>query len=700
MGAATWATGSDQAMLARLEGDLSALGERLATARASEQGPLPELEAPAFGLLVLQAARERWLLVGERRFHYGPLPVLDWRSSPLARVFLTHQEGEDYEIEQGERTLEGQVITRWLLGFDQGRLVRVDTADGRWSRQGSDPWVHTHRLLPHRSLDRPPGGTDRGLVLPDALLDEEQREVMDAPPESVMLVEGAAGSGKTTVCLRRMVTLSRTGASDHPPELSVVVPEEGLAALCRRALEGHGSPNLPVHSFRSWVLGRGRGCFTQLPHTACPDTPFRVRRFFRHPALLAFLPAWVDERADELVMELDRTLFARGALLRQWGATDAEHPAQRLRRTERAWRARRPDHDRKRISAAFERTRRDLRDPRTDWAALWQDRRLLERVADLSEGDLGPADVQAVLDHAWLQFSERSEQAFAHVDAERLKTVDGLSLDAGTPDEAAGTIDLEAWSVLLALHILAHGRPEAGDEALPVTDHLMVDEIQERASVELFVLASMRRAGAGITMSGDRAQRMDASGGLATDTSLTHTLGADTIRHVLLHHAHRSTMPIARFCHDLLGPLAPPEPPSSEHDGPPVQVSVYSGPGEVLAAMAGTLATGFAPTLDLAIIAHEQEAASEIASVVAELAPTALVLDGHFDPGHRGVTVTTVDQVGGLEFDAVWIPDADSASYPQRDGARRKLYVACSRARRVLWVLAPGRLTEILRLAG
>ena len=60
--------------------------------------------------------------------------------------------------------------------------------------------------------------------------------------------------------------------------------------------------------------------------------------------------------------------------------------------------------------------------------------------------------------------------------------------------------------------------------------------------------------------------------------------------------------------------------------------------------------------------------------------PARLVFDGHFLT--RGpVQVTTVDEVKGLEFDFVVVPDAGAKDYPDDAAARRALYVAVTRAR-------------------
>jgi DNA helicase II / ATP-dependent DNA helicase PcrA len=55
------------------------------------------------------------------------------------------------------------------------------------------------------------------------------------------------------------------------------------------------------------------------------------------------------------------------------------------------------------------------------------------------------------------------------------------------------------------------------------------------------------------------------------------------------------------------------------------------------------------------------------------------------------VNVTTVDQVKGLEFDYVLVPDASRTNYPNQPSSRRALYVAVTRSRHEL---ALGSVTE------
>ncbi|MFH1468069.1 MAG: ATP-binding domain-containing protein, partial [Pseudomonadota bacterium] len=351
-----------------------------------------------------------------------------------------------------------------------------------------------------------------------------------------------------------------------------------------------------------------------------------------------------------------------------------------------------------RTAALFAQARRALRATAQHREALWQDRAFLSGVAARSGGDLGPDDVQAVLDHAWLQASQRTEEELWYVDPERLATLDGQAIDDGTPREVAGTVDPEDLPVLLAIRLLELGPPRPRGGRMPTWDHLLVDEHQERAAIELFALGGVLAPGADLTLSGDRAQRVDRSGQTAAQGDLGALLGRAALLPVRLRLSHRATAEIGAFAHAVLGPLAAgPEEPAIHH-GPPVAVSRYGGAGEALAALVAALvaprATGSRP--EVAIIARDPNGARRLFAVLDAALPARLVLAGDFTFGRGELQVTWVGQVGGMEFDTVVVPDADAWTYPEDDDARRHLYVALTRARRQLWVQSPGEVSSLL----
>ena len=97
----------------------------------------------------------------------------------------------------------------------------------------------------------------------------------------------------------------------------------------------------------------------------------------------------------------------------------------------------------------------------------------------------------------------------------------------------------------------------------------------------------------------------------------------------------------------------------------------------------------------VAVVCRFGSAARRMYGLLSKGVDCRLVTDGDFRFG-PGVSVTCVDEVKGLEFDYVIVPDATPANYPDTDTARRALYVASTRALARLWLLASGRASPLL----
>ena len=101
------------------------------------------------------------------------------------------------------------------------------------------------------------------------------------------------------------------------------------------------------------------------------------------------------------------------------------------------------------------------------------------------------------------------------------------------------------------------------------------------------------------------------------------------------------------------------------------------------------------PSASFCVIARERPLARRLAAALRGRVPCKLVLDGEFT-FHRGVDVTIVEQVKGLEFDYVVVADATADAYPQSPEARRALYVAVTRARYELALAHVGKKSPLL----
>lgn len=96
-----------------------------------------------------------------------------------------------------------------------------------------------------------------------------------------------------------------------------------------------------------------------------------------------------------------------------------------------------------------------------------------------------------------------------------------------------------------------------------------------------------------------------------------------------------------------------------------------------------------------AVIAPHSHAAKKLQETLGDEAP---ILVGEADAlPDAGVALISLKLAKGLEFDSVIVPDASEAAFPETDLARRRLYTTISRATRRITLLARGKITPLLR---
>jgi DNA helicase IV len=461
----------------------------------------------------------------------------------------------------------------------------------------------------------------RSPSLVDVRLDPAQRRVVDLPADRALLVLGEAGHGKTTVALHRLAHLWRSSMAR--PRAAVVVPTSGLARLLQPLLRRLGV-DLEVLTYDRWASRHARRAFRGVPPES-DSTPPSVMRLKRHPALriaIAELAAREPGRIDD----------------------DRDAPIARRRRN---------------VS-------------RGDLQHLFGDRLLLERVA--LAGGIGSRSVFDTLDRTRVQFSLTAEQEWAHVtDRARLVAVDHRPMDEGTAAEHAGTIDVEDYAVLSELEALraaTAGRPLAVKRTY---DLLMIDEAQELAPLELALLGRTLAPEGTLIVAGDAHQQTDETTVFPGWPGVMRELGRAGHETVELEIGYRCPPGVVALARAILRP-----PPA------PFDSVVHAFDDE--RALAQWLAHGLRALqrrdarASVGVLCRSPLTARKLtADLQLRELPVRIVFDGRFLA--RGVQVSTVDEVKGLEFDFVVVPDVDARRYPDDERARRTLYVAVTRAR-------------------
>ena len=272
----------------------------------------------------------------------------------------------------------------------------------------------------------------------------------------------------------------------------------------------------------------------------------------------------------------------------------------------------------------------------------------------------------------------------------RATAVDGRPLEERTPDATAGSIDIEDLPLLLFLAGGDASKAVGGEDA-----HLVVDEAEDVSLFELDVLGRNLRAPRSVSLAGDEGQRTD-TGFAGWDRAL-EVLGVRGAVRCVLETSYRCPASVVRVAEAIL------DAPGSERsrcvatEGAAVEWQRFPSEAVAFLELAQMLRDLLErePAASVAVLARDAATAERFATALGDLPQARCVLDGAFG-FEAGIDVTTVDAVKGLEFDYVVVPDVDATSYPAEAVARRRLYVACTRAAFQLYIAELGTPSPIV----
>ncbi len=634
--------------------------------------------SPYFGHLRLleQGRGERDVLIGKTTLVDGKagVRIVDWRHAPVSQIYYRYEEGAEYEETFGEREVEGKVLVRRTVTIDDGALLRISAPEATFVR-GEGGWktlgVQATELSGGQgSAMRPEdmkgalgvgasfaAREDRHLPEIAALLDPRQFDLISRPDSGIVVIQGGAGSGKTTIGIHRMAFLNFNARHRFVADrMLIVVGSPALRAYIGEILPALGLRGVVVETFREWVSGVRQRAFPWLDAPLEENTPTAVTRYKTHPVML-------------------RLLAERAAAY-----------------------------------AADPRARKDSHGVLHFWADLLTDLDgALAAFARSPDPELGPDQIKrawrwcadrcpAVLD---LDPGDRAERRAAEEPAEHDE--DGMGADAKAigPDDRA-TLDAEDDALLVRAYQLIRGELRRGKQPL-VYEHLFVDEAQDLAPIDLAcLLAVVSRHKVphssvpqpSVTLAGDTAQRLFMDSGfrdwrtVLTDLGLTGTVDVEPLRI-----AYRSTREVLQVAREILGPLADPTPPIAPRTGAPVEHHHFPSQGAAVAFLADALRPLMTrePRATVAILARHAEQADLYFEAMRMAEIPRLRRIRHYEFSFRpGVELTEIRQVKGLEFDYVVLIDVNASTYPLDDESRYLLHIGATRAAHQLWLVSSG----------
>jgi DNA helicase-2/ATP-dependent DNA helicase PcrA len=306
----------DKALLASDE----AVSHGLKDSKKSELEVLrKQLVNPYFARVQVEEDEERGdtkIIEYKLGFSANPdLRIIDWRRAPVSKLYYEYKEGDEYVEEILGRERTGKVVLRNRIEADKGSLKAIQNRYGTYTWDAkSGEWRSSAGSSARRKA------SDGHLPEILALISAEQFRSITVDANTAILLQGVAGSGKTTVALHRLAWLLHKDNSPlRADECVFLMLSPALRRYVENSLPSVGIEGVKVRTYHEWTartlqkLGSG----VEL-HRPSEPIPAGVNRLKRSLTLLKSLervaasrpsagPVDIEQVKSDLLAALERT---------------------------------------------------------------------------------------------------------------------------------------------------------------------------------------------------------------------------------------------------------------------------------------------------------------------------------------------------------------------------------------------------------
>jgi len=654
------------------------------------------VHAPYFGSLKVRVAgREQTLYVGKHAFRdlHGPYSIVSWESDVGS---LFYSEALAWEAKKG---LTGTIRRRRQLDVQAKTLHRItDLYD---DEAGGDTGGREQVLLQRLSE-----GSTSGMRDVVETLQPEQNEAMRSPAGINTLIQGAAGSGKTTIGFHRLAWLMHPDRREHrarPESMLVLMPNQVLAHYAARVLPGLNLDGVTVTTPESWATS-----FLGLEKMEITDRTLQLlltdRDNERRKAAWRRAKALGDLKMLQVVQNhLGTRLRANLGTLSFQASIDVQGRTRTLMLNNQQL------HDQ--LGEVLRRA------PLEGYRAALRTTLEEELLAQLNLPD--PEQESVVRRILAPDLSRLSGKVFAGIlpasegrrvvtDEAALRTATQGVLDertirvllsdplAAIPKPRRSHADVTELPLMLAVAALLDGVGRRIGRTLQPYDHIALDESQDQSPLLYALLSRAARPGH-ITALGDLNQGLHGYKGPNSWTDVQAALGGGRNTTLMtLGRTYRSTRQItevgARIAatYNRAGGVV-----GVDRDGPEVLRLTGGSLPELLAWAVKTMQSE--GQRNIAIVTRRVLDAERLVPLLQQHDVDAHPILNEQARYNGGVVILPVNLAKGLEFDACVVAGADAQNYdPTTQFESRLLYVSASRGLHGLALVAEGELHPLL----
>ena len=567
--------------------------------------------------------------------------VVDWRS-PVAETYYNQQMGPtSFEVDGRTRnvnlTLRRQfdiVRDRLNMYFDTTVAIQDSLLLGALKKH------HTEKL--------------QAIT---ATIQREQNEVVRHEDVPVLLVNGIAGSGKTSVLLQRIAfLLYRNRKTLRADQVWLFTPNSVFENYIDTVLPSMGEANPQTFTWRAFVSAQGAG-ERDLGEGSDPDTLLRMEELAH---------GLVIEEGDLREIRVDGV-----ALLKQGQVKSAVEKFSEFEVGPR-------------FTALVKEELHDRLNRRLSQMA--KDEELQEEMLGLDveqQVEIFGETILADDDDETLAYAKRfveARYASAHDEIERLAWLRFDRIGMRLLGQKALSATEWLW---LRLIFTGVGERDAR--------FVMIDEVQDYTVTQLMVLARYFSR-AHFLLLGDEHQAIYEGTASFEQIAEIFRQTHGSVDECRLLTSYRSSPEITALFTGLLDEREQLRLTSVQRPGVEPVIRSFAEKDAYLAALREAVAE---PGEGLTAVVAESDA--RVNWLSKQLGDAAKVIRGDVSLPARGVVLMPLRVAKGLEFDHVIVPDAQAEVYPDTPLARRRLYTALSRAMHRVTVLAQGEMTPLLR---
>lgn len=617
--------------------------------------------------------------------------VVDWRA-PIANVYYENGLGECSYLAPAGRKYTIDLKRKRTYEIEKERLI--DYYD---SEVVANDELLTKYLAKNKEAVL-------GEII--ATIQKEQNDIIRKSPYRSMIVQGVAGSGKTTVAMHRISYILYNYAKDFKPEDFYII---GSNRILLNYITGV-LPELDVHGVKQMTMEQ---LFVRLLYEDWDEKKFEIISLSESAARIVGAGKAESKTAAEFMIRRKGTKEWLTELINYTNAMEEEMIPQEdiylrdevLFSKEQINRYRASNailSIQTKIDGLNERTLVKLRNELTGHDLIYTPEERKALVKSLT-GRFGPKKWKKPIFDIYDEFCEAQGMLYqriggtknADTNKTRAKNTEKTNAGRKNTKKKQEIIGYDVYDLAALAYIYKRCKET---ERVREAHHIVVDEAQDFGLMAYGVLRYCIPA-CSWTIMGDVSQNIHFGFGLNDWEELKKIVLCDPKdTFTVLSKSYRNTVEISDFAQNILrhGSFAGyPIEPIIRH-GKPVKVKECTDHKEVLFEAVKILREWQQEGLDtIAVICREE---GEAAQVAAELGKRIKVEESDLSLAEfkQGIMVLPVDYTKGLEFDAVLLLEPTAVKYPKDDGHAKLLYVAATRALHELSVLHTGDVTELI----